>query len=143
MFATAKLYIDLAVAALILGLVVFAGWQYDQAKLARKDTAAATAAMTQLQQGLVQIQAGQAASDEAIQSMSARLDVAGAHATTVARRVVTMGNSDATIQKWLDTPLPAGGCMLDDTCGGAGPASTAQRGPAAVVRAASGSALGQ
>lgn len=136
MFANVKLYFDIAVGVLIAGLVVFAGWQYDQAKLARKDRAAATAAMTQLQAGLAQLQQGQQASDQAIAAMADQLTAAGAHASTVRQRVVTMGNSDAAIQKWLDSPLPAGGCMLDDTCSNGSASSTAQHGPVAAVQGA-------
>ena len=141
MLSSIKLYFDLAIGVLILGLVVFAGWQYDQAKLARKDTEAANAAMTQLHQGLEQLQAGQQASNDSINTMVARLDAASTHAGTVARRVVTMGNSDANVQKWLDTPLPAGGCMLDDTCSGGAAASAPQRGVAASVPASGNGAV--
>lgn len=130
-----KLYFDVAIGVAILLLVGFAGWQYDQAKLARKDAEASAAAMTQLQQGLASLQAGQQASDESIAAMAAAMAQSSAHATTVRRRVVTMGNDDANVQKWLDAPLPAGGCLLDDTCGATGAASAPQRGASAALPA--------
>jgi hypothetical protein len=118
----------------VVALVVFAGWQHEQAKLARKDAEAAAAAMTQLQQGLVQLQQGQAADSAAIQSMVASQAEAVHHASTIRQRVVTMGNSDERVQKWLDSALPDGGCMLDDTCPAGSAASAAQRGPAPALR---------
>lgn len=135
MFATAKLYFDIGIGVCILLLIGFAGWQYDQAKLARKDTAAATAAMAQLQQGLAQLQQGQDASNQAITAMAGQLTAAGAHATTVRQRVVKMGNSDAKVESWLDASLPTGGCMLDDTCGNGGAGVATERGVAASVPA--------
>lgn len=141
MFATAKLYFDIGIGVCILLLIGFAGWQYDQAKLARKDAAAAGVAMTQLQAGLTQLQQGQEASNQAITAMADQLTAAGAHATTVRQRVVSMGNSDATIQHWLDTPLPVGGCMLDDTCGNGGAGVATQRGAPASVPASGNGAV--
>ena len=134
MLTTIKLYAELAVAAAVLGLVVFAGWQYDQAKLARKDTAAAVEAMTQLQRGLDSLQAGQRADSAAIQAMAASQAVVSQHAAVVARRVVTMGNSDAKVQTWLDAAVPGTGCLLDDTCPASGAVSATVGGTSAPVR---------
>lgn len=133
MFANVKLWFDIGVGILIAGLVVFAGWQYDQAKLARKDTAAATLAMTQLQQGLAQLQQGQRADTAAIRATAASQAVVVQHAATVRQRVVTMGNNDASVQTWLDARVPGAGCMLDDTCGTGAAAGTTQRSASAAL----------
>lgn len=129
-----KLYFDLVVGLLIAGLVVFAGWQYDQAKLARKDTLAAQAAMTQLQEGLAQLQRGQEADKAAVVAVAASQAVATKHAVTVRQRVVTMGNDDAKLQAWLDGAVPGTGCLLDDTCPANAAGAHADSVPASAVR---------
>lgn len=131
-----KTYIDIAIAAAVVALLVFAGWEYDQRKLDADKLATAQGQVTQLQAGLTQLQAGIDASNAAIAGVAASQAAATVHASTVRQRVVTMGKNDATIQKWLDTRLPAGGCMLDDTCtGGIAPGATIGS-PAAAVRSA-------
>jgi hypothetical protein len=117
---TIKLYFDIAVGLLIAGLVVFAGWQYDQRKLDADKLDKLGTAMSAQTAVLAQLQAGQQASDAAVVAVAASQAAATQHGSAVRQRVVTMGNSNATIQHWLDTPLPVGGCMLDDTCANGG-----------------------
>ena len=141
MLTTIKGYIDLAVGILVLLLIVACGWFYDQHKLDESKAEAAAKTVAQLQQGLAQLQQGQTASNEAINNMEDALLHQGAHAATIRQRVVTMGNDDATVQKWLDAPLPVNGCMLDDTCPASAAAGTTQRGAAAALPASAAHAV--
>ncbi len=131
---TIKTYIDLAVGLAVIALVVFAGWEYDQRKLDAAALAAQAQTVTQLQQGLAQLQQGQHNSDVAIQAVAASAVVNNQHAATVRQRVVTMGKSDASVQSWLDTRGPVNLCVLDDTCAPSGVASGAVSGAASAVR---------
>lgn len=134
MLGTARLYIDLAVVVLVVGLLVFCGWEYDQRKLDADKITAAQATVTQLQQGLTQLQAGVDASNAAISAVAASAAVNAQHGSAVRQRVVAMGNNDVTVQKWLDARLPADGCMLDDTCGNGAAASGAVSSASSAVR---------
>lgn len=133
---TIKTYVDIAVALAVVALLLFAGWEYDQRKLDADKLTAAQGQVTQLQAGLTQLQAGIEASNAAIAGVAASQAAVTGHASTVRQRVVTMGKNDATIQKWLDTRLPADGCMLDDTCTDGVAASATIGSPAAAVRSA-------
>ena len=118
MLTTFKLYFDIAVGLLIVGLVVFAGWQYDQRKLTDAKMDRLGDQLTATQGVLTQLQQGQAADTAAIQSMAASQALVAQHGSVVRQRVVTMGKNDDKVRTWLDTLLPADGCMLDDTCPG-------------------------
>lgn len=125
MLTTVKLYFDIAIGVLIVGLVVFAGWQYDQRKLDADKLDKLATSMSAQTAVLTQLQAGQQASDAAVVAVAASQAAATQHGSVVRQRVVMMGNNDANVQKWLDAPVPGVGCMLDDTCsngGNAGPA---------------------
>lgn len=136
-----KTYIDIAIGLLVVGLIVTAGWLYDQHKADGLRLDAAEKTQEQQAQQLRSLQAGHAASDEAINNMEDALLHQGVHATAVRQRVVNMGANDATVQTWLDAALPAGGCMLDDTCPASTAASAAQRGPAAALPASAAHAV--
>lgn len=138
---TIKGYIDIAIAVLVIGLIVTAGWLYDQHKADGLRLDAAEKTQEQQAQQLRSLQQGAAASDEAINNMEDALLHQGVHAAAVRQRVVNMGNDDAAVSKWLDTVLPPGGCMLDDTCPASADAGSAQRGPAAALPASSAHAV--
>lgn len=111
-----KLYFDIAVGILIVCILGFAGYQYDQAKQERAATAAMGVQLTATQGVLASLQQGVQASNDAIHDMGVSLSATSVHQGVVARRVVTMGKNDAKIGTWLDGVVPGTGCLLDDTC---------------------------
>lgn len=141
MFANAKLYLDIAVGVLILGLLAFAGWEYDQRKLDADQLHTVGVQLSQQAAVLTQLQQGVQASNDAIKSMSELQTRAAVHGSAVRQRVVTMGNSNAAIHDWLSTSLPPGGCLLDDTCANGGSAEPAIGSASAVVPSTIGHAI--
>lgn len=138
---TIKTYIDIAIGLLVVGLMVFAGWEYDQRKIDAGKMEAQAKQVDQLQQGLTRLQQGQAASDQAINNMEDAMLKGTTHAATVRQRVVTMGNDDEKVRSWLDGALPPAGCMLDDTCRTAAAASPALSGSAPALPASANHAI--
>lgn len=119
MLTTIKLYVDIGVAVLVLCLVGFAGWEYDQRKLDADKLDKLGDTLTATQGALTQLQEGQRADTAAIQAVAASAAQVAQHGSVVRQRVATMEASDAKIHDVLSMVLPVGGCMLDDTCGGA------------------------
>ena len=118
--------------ALLAGFGILAGvaaWQSNRAASALEKLDAVNTRLDALQQGVD-------ASNEAIVTMNESLRKVERKAVTVRERVITMERNDASVKAFLDTPLPANGCMLDDTCATGSP----KRGPASAMPAASATA---
>ena len=123
-----KLYLAGGLLACIALLAGYGAWQSNKA-------AAALEKVDALSTQLTALQAGVDASNEAIRNMDVVLERVARKAVTVRERVITMERNDATVRAFLDIPVPANGCMLDDSCTTAGAAS--ERGASAPLRAAS------
>jgi hypothetical protein len=109
MLGSVRLYALLLI-ALLAG---YGAWQSSRATDALEKLDALSTRLDALQQGVD-------ASNAAILAMDVSLNRVAAKAATVRERVITMERNDATVRSFLDTPLPPGGCMLDDTCSTAG-----------------------
>lgn len=135
MLTTVKLYATGAVIILVLLLVGFAGWEYDQRKLDAEKLDKLSGVVNTQAETIRTVQVGQAADSAAINAVAASQASISLHGTTVRQRVQTLRSNDNAMRVYLDTALPPNGCLLDDTCPAGNGASAAIGGAASAVHA--------
>lgn len=84
-------------------------------------------------QSLSNVQAAVDASDKVLRTLGGALSKIDERGSEISERVFTLEKNHEEIRNLLATPLPSGGCLLDDSCD-AGQLPPAQRSTAGNVR---------
>ena len=132
---TIKGYVDIAIAILVVALIVTCGFLWDRHKLDADKLDKLNGDLSATRGVLAQLQEGQQADSAAIAAVAASQVVNAQHGSVVRQRVITMGQQNDALRKWLDTRIPSDrACLLDDTCAaGQASASSAVAGVASAV----------
>lgn len=104
------------VLALFLAVASLAATYYTKSKVQDAKIATLEADLDVAKDSLDTVRAAVDASDKVLRSLSGALNNIDERGSEISERVATLERNYEEIRDLLATPLPSGGCMLDDSC---------------------------
>lgn len=107
------------VLALFLAVASLAATYYTKSKVQDEKIAALEADLGAAKDSLDTVRTAVDASDKVLRALSGALNSIDERGSEISERVTTLERNYEEIRDLLATPLPSGGCLLDDSCAAA------------------------